>query len=85
MSYSSILLKRKEIENYGQGSGFSSKDGVVCHQLIAELLLEDKQHFENYFRIGKEQFCFIVNSVSFKIKKQDTKLRENIKPNEELR
>ena len=53
-------------------------------QLISELVLEDGPAFAEYFRMRKEQFYHLVDAVAFMIEKEDTHMRESVKPNEHV-
>ena len=49
------------------------------HQVVQEMLTEDKPVFQNYFQMNKEKLFELVRSLQPTISKQDTVLRESIK------
>ena len=54
--------------------------------MIAELVLEDEVAYRDFFRVNKNRFQRIVEAVgpSASIEKQDTVMRDAIKPDERL-
>lgn len=54
------------------------------HALLQELADEDLQSYKNFLRMDKQTFEELERLVSPLIKKQDTVMREAIKPSERL-
>lgn len=52
--------------------------------MIAELALEDEVAYRDFFRVDKSQFQKILDTIGPSIKKQDTVMRDSIKPDERL-
>lgn len=63
----------------------SREPGLNSSFLLNDLLLEPQQHrFKNFTRMSLEDFNFILNNISDKICKQDTKFRKAISCEERL-
>ena len=60
------------------------KERGAFHQLVQEMLAEDEPAFEKYFRMSKEKFFELVRRREPNITKQDTRMRESIKPEERV-
>lgn len=54
------------------------------HRLVKELELEDEVGYNNFFRMNAQQFWFVVDQVAHRIQKQDTVMRESIRPDERV-
>ena len=54
------------------------------HALIAEMRLKDHESFYKYFHMTPQRFSHLLSLVGPSIKRQDTRLREAIPPDERL-
>ncbi|GLV46222.1 hypothetical protein CBL_09983 [Carabus blaptoides fortunei] len=65
-------LKRRDI-------GFGA-----LHLLHEELRLEDKTSFKSFLRMNEDCFMLLLSKVEHKIRREDTKFRESVKPRDRL-
>nr|CAI5817221.1 unnamed protein product [Callosobruchus analis] len=56
----------------------------ALNNLVTELRDQDDMHFENFLRMKKVDFDYILETVSFRIRRKDTSMRRAITPKERL-
>jgi len=54
------------------------------NSLVPDLLTSDKSSFRNFFRMDDESFRFLITSVSPKLTKSNTIMRQSVSANERL-
>ena len=52
--------------------------------ILIPKLVSDAPHYRNFFRMSKESFGYILNSISSDLQRKDTVLRKSIPPSERL-
>ena len=64
---------------------FRNIHGAVAHNsLVPDLLTSDKSSFRNFFRMDDESFRLLITSVSPKLTKSNTIMRQSVSANERL-
>nr|CAI5830289.1 unnamed protein product [Callosobruchus analis] len=56
----------------------------ALNNLVTELRDQDDMHFENFLRMKKVDFDYILETVSSRIRRKDTSMRRAITPKERL-